>query len=133
MPNGFQGPRNVWEKMEAHFLRIDPLLERFAKAHSASIGKNYHNWPERSLIWSSGQLRKLIQIYLKDEDHETYCLWLCVSEDRDAKRFWKQQMLLDNVSWNEVHGNLEHHLEEGCKIVQAWSSADLEFGSDIYT
>ncbi len=131
MPNGFQGSLERWKEMEAPFLQIDPLLEKFAENHQASIGKNFHNWPERSLTWSTGRIRKLIQICLKDEDRKTYCLWLCVSEDRNSKRYWKRQMFLDEVSWEKVHDDLEHHLEESRKIIQSWSSADLELASDI--
>jgi len=40
-------------------------------------------------------------------------------------------MFLDEVSWEKVHDDLEHHLEESRKIIQSWSSADLELASDI--
>jgi hypothetical protein len=101
MPNGFHGSLGTWEKMEAPFLQADPVLEKFAKAHAIGVSKNYHNWPERSLKWSSGKLNKLIQIYLKDEDRQTYCVWLCVSEVRGSKRYWKRQMFLEEVSWKK--------------------------------
>jgi hypothetical protein len=131
MPNGFHGSAEHWEKIEAPLRQIDRQLEKFAKAHAMSIGKNYHNWPERSLSWSSEGLRRLIQIYLKDATKETYCLWLCASEDRGHERYWKKQFLLDNVTWTEVQEGLERHLDQAYKTVQAWSASDLEFGGKI--
>ena len=87
MPNGFYGSKGRWEKMEAPFRQVDRRLEEFAKIHGMSIQKNYHNWPPRSLSWTNEGITRLIQISLKDDTNETYCIWFCAWQDRGHDRY----------------------------------------------
>ena len=131
MPNGFHGSKERWEKMEAPFLQVDRRLEEFEKIHAMSIEKNYHNWPQRTLSWANEGITRWIQISLKGDTEETYCLWLLAWQDRGHERYWKRQYLLDDAIWAEVEGALETHLDQAHKIVQAWSASDLEFAGKI--
>ena len=43
MPNGFHGPKEEWQKMEASYVRIDPILVAFAQRHGIELLKNYRD------------------------------------------------------------------------------------------
>jgi len=126
MPNGFHGSKNEWERMEAPLLRIDHVLESFASSHELQLRRNYHNWPERSLMWNSSGVKKLIQIFLHDEQKLTFTVWICASEDRGAGRFWKQTKLRDAIALEEISAELGGLLCECKAILDGWKEADLE-------
>jgi hypothetical protein len=60
MPNGHHGTDEEWKRLEAPLRDVDNAIDAFAKRHRIAIGRNYHNWPERSLRWGSDPER-LIQ------------------------------------------------------------------------
>ena len=124
MPNGRYGSNEEWDRLEAPLLEMDPALEEFAMRHGMSIGRNHHSWPERSLRWGSAPER-LIQIYLADEKRSTWNIWLCASEDRAGRRFWKQEFLRREVPMREVCPVIEALLDEALEIVGSWSSGAL--------
>ena len=130
MPNGFHGTDETWARLEAPLLRLDPMLEGFARDHGLSVGRNYHNWPERSLTWGA-PINRLIQVYLEDQDALTWNVWLCATEDRGPARYWKQEFLKRAVSIEEVERALPHLLEEARLRVQSWSSDQLEFATKL--
>src|SRR2546430_16910392 len=93
MPNGHHhGSEEEWNRLEAPFREIDPAVQAFARRHGLRLTTDYHDWPERSLRWG-GDIERLIQIYLHDEQRLTWNLWLCASQDRGRERFWKTQFL----------------------------------------
>jgi hypothetical protein len=128
MPNGFQGSTHDWDRMEAPLLKIDPMLASFANLHHLTKSANYHKWPERSLVWSSDGVRKLIQIYLEDEKSLTLNLWISASEDRGSERFWKQQFLRKAVPLQELERDLSQLLSNAKETLDAWSGRDLDLG-----
>jgi hypothetical protein len=125
MPNGFCGKPEEWERIEKPLRKIDPELESYAKANNLQLSKNYHNWPERSLEWGN-RIKKLIQIYLENEKTMTFNLWLCASEDREKRRFWKSIFLKKSVDFSEISDNLIELLNEGRKILNSIKSEDLK-------
>ena len=127
MPNGFHGSREEWARMERPLLKIDAQLIEFASRQGLSLTKNYHNWPERSLISVNGNLRRLVQIYLESEKKLTLNLWICMSEDRGKERYWKNQFLRKAVPSEEIETNLSSLLIEALEIAGSWTSSDLEF------
>ena len=132
MPNGFHGPDDAWRRMEAPLLGLDPVLERFARDQGLAIRRNHHNWPERSLIWGE-PIRRLIQIYLEDEETLTWNLWLCASEDRGSSRYWKNAFLLRAAPIEDLERTLPDLLEEARRRVDSWSSDQLEFAAKLGT
>jgi hypothetical protein len=126
MPNGFQGSNHDWNRMERPLLKIDPTLASFASLHHLSESANYHNWPERSLVWSSDGIRKLIQVYLEDAKDLTLNLWISASEDRGSERFWKQQFLRKAVPLHELERDLPQLLSNAKETLDSWSGSDLE-------
>lgn len=131
MPNGFHGPVEEWDRIESPFQEIDPRLRKFANEHKMRLRKNSHSWPERSLLWQKASVEKSIQIFLKDEKARTYCLWLCAWEDRDQSRYWKKQILLEEVAWNVAEQGLESLLLQAYEIVDSWTAKDLEFAAKL--
>jgi hypothetical protein len=125
MPNGHHGSGEEWKRLESPLGDIDAAVEAFARRHGMAIGRNYHSWPERSLRWGSDPER-LIQIYLDDEAHLTWNLWLCASQDRGRQRFWKRQFLRQNIPMGELSPDIEHLLEEAFLTVNSWRLEDLE-------
>jgi hypothetical protein len=130
MPNGFYGTDEAWIRLEAPLVRLDPLLEGFALDHGFSVSRNYHNWPERSLEWGA-PIRRLIQIYLHDDEALTWNMWLCASEDRGPNRYWKQEFLKRAASIEEVEGAWPNLLEEARLCLESWSSDQLEFATKL--
>jgi hypothetical protein len=131
MPNGFHGPVDEWERMESQLRQIDSRLAQFADAHGMNLRKNYHNWPNRWLLWSNGSIEKLVKISLADEKSMTYDLELCAWEDRDLSRYWKKETLLKHASWREIDERLVNLLLEAYRTVETWSAKDLEFAGKI--
>jgi hypothetical protein len=131
MPNGFHGSREEWVRMETPLLRIDGLLAEFAMERGLSLTKNYHSWPERSLVSTERNIRRLIQIYLENEEKLTLALWICVSEDRGNERFWKKHFLRKDAPSGEIENHLPSLLLEALEIARSWTSDDLEFAAKI--
>src|SRR5579864_395495 len=120
MPNGFYGSPVDWQRLEAPLLAIDERLAIFARANGLDQGRNYRNWPERSLRWQAGNVHKLIQIYLEDEKALAFTFWICATEDRGTQRFWKQKSLKKNVPFEEIDLELHELLTIGKKTLDDW-------------
>jgi hypothetical protein len=126
MPNGFSGAKSEWARMEAPLLRIDDVLVAFAYTRGLQLSRNYHDWPERSLVWETSSIRKLIQIFLSNDKELTFTVWICASEDRDRQRYWKEKSLKVGVAIEDIVSTLEDLLTEGKEILDSWNRADLE-------
>jgi hypothetical protein len=130
MPNGHHGTDEEWKRLEAPLREVDGAIDVFGTRHGIVIGRNYHNWPERSLRWGS-DLERVIQIYLQDAQRLTWDLWVCVSQDRGRQRFWKRQFLRQDVSMSDISPVINSLLEEAFRIVSAWRAEDLEFVTNL--
>lgn len=130
MPNGFHGSKAEWERVEAPLRALDRDLEVFSKRHGIPLSRNGRNWPDRSLVWGS-PVRRLIQIFLADEKDMTYNVWICASEDRDNKRYWRQQLLKSGVAVTEIAAELADLLERGRTLLESWDSDSLEFATTV--
>jgi hypothetical protein len=126
MPNGgFYGTKEEWERIEAPLVRLDTRLELFAASSGMSLDKNYHNWPERSLE-HNGRIKRLIQIYLADEKRMVFNLWLCASQDKGLKRFWKNEFIIKEQPIDEISENLELLLAKAKERLDSWKESDLK-------
>lgn len=133
MANGeYFGTKKEWLRLEAPLLEVDPVIEQFAKENGLSVGKNHKDWPERSLIWGN-EVRCLIQLYLASEEALTFNLWLCASQDRDGKRYWKQETPIKAKPVSEFKDQLPALLREGRDKLISWSQnpSTMEFATDI--
>jgi hypothetical protein len=131
MPNGFHGTKEEWDKMEKDLLDSDNDLILFAKEKGMEISKNYHNWPSRALRWEKNDINKDIGISLVDSKSQTYNMGVGVFKDIDFKRYWKNKILKEKVSWQEIKNNLISLLEEGYKLAESWEEKDLEYSGEI--
>ena len=130
MPNGFHGSKAQWERIESPLRVLDEGLESFSKQYGIPVSRNARNWPDRSLVWGE-PIRRLIQIYLADEEHLTYDFWLCASEDRGNKRYWKRQFLKEKASASEIADKLGDLLERGRTLLESWDGDALEFATTL--
>ncbi len=124
MANGFYGSNSEWERITVPLERLDPELERFARDKGLTLGKNTKNWPDREFRWED-TLRRLIQIYLADQEQLTWTMWICANEDPSSKRFLKKQTLLDAVPIEDLESQLSELLESAWATVSGWSASEL--------
>lgn len=129
-PNGHSGSKAAWTRIERPLIAVDAVIGAFAKQHDLACTANYHNWPERSLVWG-GAVRRLIQIYLESEAQLTYRVWLCASQDREGKRFWKQENLRVGLSPEQLKAELPTLLDQAYAKINAWQEASLEFVTGV--
>ena len=61
----------------------------------------------------------------------TYSFWLCASEDRGIKRYWRRKFLKEAVAIGEIAGDLPAQLEHGRELLEGWTSETLEFATTL--
>jgi len=125
MPNGFYGSDEEWKRMERPLLEVENDLQVFADKKGLKISKNYHNWPERSLTWSSRNIERLIQISVESDKHLTFTFWVCAYSDKQGKRFWKNKNIKKAVEFSKIKNKIQDLLEEGFTLAESWSENDL--------
>jgi hypothetical protein len=130
MANGFHGPQSQWDKLEIPLRALDGELRAFAERYGIALSSNSRNWPDRSIVWGS-PIRRLIQIYLADEERVTYSVWVCASEDRGDKRYWRRELLKEAVSIGEIAAELPELLERSRSLLERWTSETLEFATAL--
>jgi hypothetical protein len=125
MPNGYHGSLKEWDRMEAPLKLIEKDVLQFSRDHSLQYSENYHAWPERSLEWESDGMKKLIQIFLADENTLTFNLWLSAYQDRGSRRYSKDIYLKHSVPISEIQNELSSLLQKAFDEVNTWKSEDL--------
>lgn len=123
---GWHGTQEEWQRIEAPLLGIDSIIESFAAELALPVHRNYKDWPSRHIEWGS-EVRCLIQLYLVNQDALTFNLWLCASEDRANKRYWKQETPIKNMPVSEFAGSLQAHLQEGHRKLMGWYKNSMQF------
>ena len=126
MPNGYHGTLGQWKLLEGPLVQLDETLTRFAEQHGLRLSSNNHNWPERSLVWFAGDVRKLIQVFLESEVQRTFTFWICASCDRAGKRTWKHKTLVKASPAEEITAKLASLLPEAKRILDSWGTSELE-------
>lgn len=129
---GWHGTQDEWERLEAPLVEVDPIIAGFARGFGLSVTRNHKSWPERSISWGD-TVSCLIQLYREPENEDAFTLWICASEDRGSKRFWKQRNLVKAGPIASFRSNLPQLLREGRNILLEWSSDPdcLEFVADL--
>ena len=125
MPNGFYGPAEEWERLEAPLRVLDGRLEEFARQHGMGIARSERNWPARSLHWDD-TVQRMIQIYLEDSHELTWTLWACAWQDRRGQRYWKRSFVRRAVPLIEIDSVLPELLLASKRMVDGWEAHDLE-------
>ena len=119
-----------WQRVEEPLRQLDPTLLEFAEKVALEVTKNQRDWPERSIVWGTS-VRRLIQVYLVSPEDLTFNLWLCASQDRGGKRYWKQEASVQDKVVAEFQSSLATLLLEGKAKLEAWSEADLEYATNV--
>ena len=127
---GYWASKDEWQRVEAPLLEVDSILNEFASEFGHRVTKNHKDWPERSIEWGVN-IRRLVQLYLADEKDLTFNLWLCASQDRDGKRYWKQENLVKGCPIAEFQHHLPSLLREGRAKLEGWNESDLEFATNL--
>lgn len=130
MPDGFHGRDDEWGRFEAPLLALDDMLTSFAARRGLALSRNTRSWPARSLEWG-GDVSRLIQLYLADEARVTFHLWVCASQDRGGKRYWRQEFLIKDQPADALLADLPRLLEIAFDTADAWTSADLELAGGL--
>ncbi len=96
------------------------------------LARNERNWPSRSLRWG-GELERLVQIYLEDAGALTWTLWICASEDRSHRRYWKNAFHRRGVLIGDIECRLGELLEQARQTAESWQSRDLLLATNLET
>jgi hypothetical protein len=120
MPNGFHGPKKEWDRLEAPYVRIDPILSAFAQRHGVELYKNYRD-ADRSIRFNDS-LSRAIWVNATDTygANETYDVSVLAHQDR-PERFFKG----DHVAHNVPISDLDRVLERAATLVASWTADDL--------
>jgi hypothetical protein len=124
LPNGFMGSKEEWRRMEAPYVRIDPILAAFAQRHRLELYRNYRD-ADRSLRFND-DLSRTIWIQATDTygTNGTYRITIIAYQDR-PKRYLKGEGIADAVTIPE----LDSILEQAVKQILSWTAADLELAN----
>ena len=133
MANGGYFNVEQLQRLEKPLLAVDSVINEFAVTNGLEVTRNHKDWPERSMVWNNNNVRCLIQLYLASEDSLRFNLWLCASQDRGRKRYWKQESPIKNQLVSEFSGQLPELLREGREKLLSWSndSSVMEYASGI--
>lgn len=130
MPNGFHGTKEEWDRMEAPLLEVDDVIGEFAQSKGLSLDSNYHNMPNRRLMWNKGGITRVIQVSVKDEDmtiYVTYYAW----QDRNNTRRGKWLKQISDLGLTELKRDLPGLLKEGYSMLESLAEGELEFWYDM--
>ena len=122
--------RAEWRRVEGPLQQLDPILAQFSKRLGLHVTKNQKDWPERTIVWGQG-IQLLIQVYLANPEQLTFNMWLCASQDRDGKRYWKHETLIEGKPVAEFEGSFGSLLDEGRLKLESWSEQQLEYATDV--
>jgi hypothetical protein len=129
---GWYGTQEEWERAERPLPSLDPVFKQFAETHGFRLSKNGKDWPERSLK-KDMPLSSLLQVFRVDLDKDAWKVWAVCSQDRGAERYWKQQMVADNITGEELTARLNVLLDQGLERLTDWNAhpEELEFATRI--
>ncbi len=122
MANGFMGSKEEWDRLESPLLSLDPLLESVAADYGFSIEKNGKS-PQRSLV-ANTDMRYLLQLFIAEDQVPTFNLWICASQRRNDRTWWREQTVLQGVTAQEIIHN-ETLIRASATKLLAWRSHDL--------
>ena len=131
MPNGFHGSREEWQRLVAPLDQIDAELSAYAARHGMAFQRNTRNWPDRSLTWTSDGVRRLIQVWLRDDQQLTWTFGIAASQDRERKRYWKAESLVESAPIDSIKERLADLLNEATARLSSWTAEDLPFAGDL--
>ncbi len=127
MPNGLNISKqsDTWRRLEAPLLQADPVLKSFTNREGMNLIRNYRNWPERAITWSSRGLRRGIRIVLDDPKKETYSVQAWASAGVGMTWKSRELFLKKGVGWPEITVGLGDLLTQAFNTADQWSEQEL--------
>ena len=121
-----------WKRLEAPLLSLDEKLNTFCSKYELRMTQNQKRWPERSIQFGNN-VKYLIQIYLDNSETLELNFWICASQDRGLKRYWKNEFLRQSVNSKDLEIEIDKLLEEAKVKLELWSKNEalLEFAVKI--
>lgn len=116
--------------MEAPLFEVDNVLRQFAEKREMYIDENYHNMPNRRLMWNSKGIQKLIEVSVEDAQKNVLYVAFLAWQDISGKRYGKDAGRVNHV----LHLDLKEDtqiLEEGYRRLEALEFRDLEFWTNL--
>lgn len=129
---GWYGTEEEWKRIEAPLRALDPAITQFAEKYGLIVTKNHKGNPERSISWGTW-VDCLIQVYLVDQQKPTFNVWICASQDRDKRRYWKRETLAANATSLDLQDSLLELFERGKRTVDLWCTQPdtFEFATEV--
>lgn len=133
MANGLNMSRqsDTWRMLESPLREVDSLLSTFAANHGMRLSRNYHNWPERTLGWTSRGLQRGIQIALDNPGRRTYSVRACASTGSGRTWLSNESILRKGQPWPKIGPITEDLLIEAYNTAELWSKKDLNSNQRI--
>jgi len=127
---GWYGTDEEWRSAEAPLPELDALIAEFGNAHGFAISKNAKDWPDRSLR-KPMPLESMLQIFRAELETDAWKVWAVCSEDRGDRRYWKQELIANGVTSDELKKSLAGFLERGLQRLIEWNAKpdQLEFAT----
>ena len=127
MPNGFNGTKEEWDRIEAPLKELDELISAFAREKGIEVDYNYHNRPNRRLIWDSQGMTRAIQVTLQDEDKLTLAVAFFAWRDVNGERYGKWVRVINDLTLPELKNRIESLLAEGYQTLTSFPAEELDF------
>lgn len=119
---GWYGTNEEWSRAEAPLKLLDEGFYRFAEAYDLALTKNFKDWPGRSVRWQANDVSCLVQLYLEGIESLGVNLWICASQDRGNKRFWRQEFVFKDVQAESKVDSLPALLHFARSKLETWSA-----------
>ena len=131
MPNGFHGSKEKWDYLAASLRAVDALVDEFAAGHQLRVERDYHNWPSRSLQWSS-EIERKVEISLDSStERRTYSVGAVAWVDEDGARYWRQEVIMGSIPGEDLATQLPHLIVAAYERAQSWQRSDLDFAARL--
>ena len=130
MPNGFHGTKEEWDRLEAPLREVDEVIREFARVQDLDVDANYHNMPNRRLMWNKGGITCVIQVSVNDEDMTIYVAYYAW-QDRNNMRQGKELKQISGLILTDLKRDLPDLLKEGFSGLESLSEGELEFWCDL--
>jgi hypothetical protein len=79
----------------------------------------------------AGEVTRLFQIFLADEQAPTYKVWLCAWQDRALEQYWEKRFITEAATADELRDSIGDWLNEGFAELFRWSAHDLTFATTL--
>lgn len=106
---------------------MDDEINQFAAEHRLEVTPNYHNTPNRMLMWTNEGIERVIQITLYGD--RQVLLAISAFRDEQGKRLGKRWPAKTDIPLSEFKNQLKQLLSAAFQTLQTVSEADMEYWS----